>query len=191
MGGDKMKFSKAQKTEVNLFEKPNRYNFHTFYNSIKGWSLTQEQQEEAIQWFWVISLDQYLDFKDLLEDFYILYFDYIIFKNQNTLTGYKLKEMQEKIESIRKSGVQPYRRVKKESKDIIWDSYCKLGMKYDNFAEMAGFVYSNPEENRKGNLQEKREEITNNVEYSLDTISDGMKFMNILRKYSKEERYIW
>ena len=176
-----MKWSKSQKTEVNISEKPDRYNLNTFVNSIKGWALTQEQQEEAIQWLRFISFDIYMDFRDLLENFYILYFDYIIFGNQNTLMIYKLKELQDEIYEMRKSGPQPYRKLKKESKEIIWNSYLKLAMKYDNFDDQF----------KDKDHKIIKEEIINNEEYSLDTISDRKKFMDIIRKYSKEERYLW
>ena len=131
--------------------------------------------QRAIDWLISFKMYTYNEFRDTLKNLYILLIDFIYFDNQNMLMGFKIKELADIIIGDREDGPQPYNYFNAQYKDILNSALSELNMKY--FMD-------------HDKLMKIKEEIISNEDLSLDVVSEYGSLMDMLRKYSKEEKYI-
>lgn len=151
-------------------------NVIAFYNSIENDIIRPDQMETAISWLAAFAMSTYIEFRATLKNLYILLIDFIYFDNQNMLIGYKIKELAKSIEEDKETGTEPYADANKDYKDIIINALLELTMKHkmttDEFSEL-------------------KEKVLSNEDLSLEMISDRGTLMQVLGKYTKDEKYIW
>lgn len=150
-------------------------NLISFCNSIKNNNLSEDQIKEAIYWLNSCKMFAYSDFRNCVKNLYILLIDFIYFKNQNQLIGYKIKELAQYIIDERESGLEPYRKINKDYMVIISEALDELDLKYLL---------------KQNKFNSIRNKAMSNEELALSNISTYKGLMNVLFKYTEDESYI-